>query len=160
MVLLETRACQAGYREGHNGKPAAAAHESTGAAAEEEQVTGTDSRHIDSERQHLWNRRCDILYRAELSTLYHRKRESFFALLDKWDKIFTLLFGSAVFVQLISLDKYPLLALPFAVLTFASLIFDFSENSRRHSELATNFKMLEAAIEATGDRDFDEMDLI
>ncbi|MBU9614739.1 hypothetical protein KTE96_23675 [Burkholderia multivorans] len=113
----------------------------------------------DVEHKHLWNRRCDLLYRAELSTLYHRKRARFFALLDRWDKIFTLLFGSAAFAQVITLDRNPWLALPFVVLAFASLIFDFSESARRHGELASSFKMLESTIEGTGERDFTESDL-
>lgn len=113
----------------------------------------------DDEHKHLWNRRCDIIYRAELSTLYHRKRERFFALLDRWDKIFTLLFGTAAFAQVITLDRQPLLALPFVMLALASLIFDFAESARRHGELASSFKLLESTIEAAGERDFVEPDL-
>jgi hypothetical protein len=113
----------------------------------------------DDEYKHLWDRRCDLLYHAELSTLYHRKRERFFALLDRWDKIFTLLFGTAAFAQIISLDRHPLFGLPFAVLALSSLIFDFSEGARRHGELASSFKMLESTIEAKGQRDFTESDL-
>jgi hypothetical protein len=108
----------------------------------------------DDEYKHLWDRRCDLLYRAELSTLYHRKRERFFALLDRWDKVFTLLFGTAAFAQLVSLDHHPLLALPFLTLALTSLIFDFSESARKHGELASSFK-----IEALGERDYTEPDL-
>jgi len=113
----------------------------------------------EAELDYLWERRDALLHRAELSTRYHRKRERFFALLDKWDKIFTLLFGSAAFVQIISFDKYPLLAFPFVTFAIASLVFDFSENTRKHSDLASHFKMLESAIEAVGQRDFTETDL-
>jgi hypothetical protein len=100
----------------------------------------------DAEHAYQWKRRDSILYRAELSTLYHRKRGRFLALLDKWGKLFTLLFGSAAFVQLLTVDKHPLLALPFAILAFANLIFDFAECARKHGELASDFKMLEATI--------------
>jgi hypothetical protein len=110
----------------------------------------------DAEHAYQWKRRDSILYRAELSTLYHRKRGRFLALLDKWGKLFTLLFGSAAFVQLLTVDKHPLLALPFAILAFANLIFDFAECARKHGELACDFKMLEATIEASGERDFTE----
>ena len=107
----------------------------------------------------LWRKRYNILYRAELSTLYHRKRESFFALLDKWDKVFVLLLGSGAFINLISLEKHPAFAISFVVLSLASLVFDFSERSRKHGELATKFKLLEASIERTGERDWKEVDL-
>jgi len=113
----------------------------------------------DQERTYLWNKRCNILYNAEVSTLYHRKRERFFALLDRWDKVFMLLFGSAAFAQLISIERHPLFALPFAVLALASLLFDFADRARKHGELASMFKMLEATIERKGERDFDESDL-
>ncbi|RQR22554.1 hypothetical protein DIE23_36705 [Burkholderia sp. Bp9143] len=114
------------------------------------------SQQDDSQADYLWARRFDILNRAELSTAYHRKRERFFGLLDRWDKILTLLLGSAAFVKLVNMDTHPFYALPFAILAFSSLIFDFSERARRHSELATSFKMLEAAIEAVGERAFTE----
>lgn len=117
------------------------------------------SSQADLQADYLWERRCGILNRAELSTVYHRKRERFFGLLDRWDKILTLLLGSAAFVKIVNMDSHPLYALPFAILAFSSLIFDFSERARRHSELATSFKMLEAAIEAVGERDYAEEQL-
>lgn len=122
-------------------------------------MSDTEPAISDALQKHFWDKRSDILYRAELSTLYHRKRENFFTLLDKWDKIFTLLFGSIAFFKIVNLDQHPLWALPFAILSLSSLIFDFSENSRKHGELATKFKLLEAAIEKVGEWNFNQDNL-
>jgi len=113
----------------------------------------------DKEFRHLWDRRCDILYRAELSTLYHRRRESFFSLLDRWDKVFVLLLGSAAFVSLLTLDAHPWVAAVFVLLSLSNLVFDFSARARKHGELATKFKLVEAEIERRGERDWNEADL-
>lgn len=111
------------------------------------------------EHQELWDRRESILYRAELSCSYHRKREQFFTLADRWDKVATLVLGAAAFTEIVPEECRNWLALPFAVFASASLVFDFSERAKKHADLATRFKMLESEMEAKGPRDFEEQDL-
>jgi hypothetical protein len=111
------------------------------------------------EHQELWNRRESILTRAEFSCSYHRKREQFFALADRWDKVATLVLGAAAFTQITSETVRNWLALPFAIFASASLVFDFSERAKKHADLATRFKMLESEIESKGPRDYEEQDL-
>lgn len=111
------------------------------------------------EYEELWNRRELVLYRAELSCSYHRKREQFFTLADRWDKVATLVLGAAAFTQIVPEPIRNWLALPFAMFASASLVFDFSERAKKHADLATRFKMLESEIEAKGQRDYEEQDL-
>lgn len=113
----------------------------------------------DPEFEYLWRRRDEILYRAELSTVYHRRRERFFTSLDKSDKLFTLLFGSAAFVQVVNTHNYPFLGMPFVIFALCNLVFGFGEIARKHGELASRFKAVEASIERVGPRDFSEDDL-
>ena len=110
----------------------------------------SDTAYEEQQHDYRWKRRYGILYRAEISTLYHRKRERFFSLLDKWEKVVTLFLGSAAFLDLVGQDKHPIFGL-FAILSLTSLIFDFSEKSKKHGELAAKFKRLEASIEKVGE---------
>lgn len=112
-----------------------------------------------TEKDYLWGRRDNIVYHTTLSAMYHRRRERFFALADRWDKVITLVLGASAFVKLLGDDTVAWLGIPFGILAASSLIFDFSERARVHSQLAAAFKGLEADVEAKGERDFDEADL-
>ena len=111
------------------------------------------------ELDYLWERRARITHDATLSSLYHRRRERFFALLDRWDKVATLTLGASAFVALLGDNTVVWLGIPFGFLAACSLIFDFAERARQHGQLAAEFKGLEADIESKGERDFDESDL-
>jgi hypothetical protein len=54
----------------------------------------------DAELDHAWTKRHDALYKAELSALYHQKRERFFELLDKLGKAAAVFGGSAALWKL------------------------------------------------------------
>lgn len=122
-------------------------------------VAATDADTDESDFKFLWGERCDIYNTCRLSSSYHRKREQFFTLADRWDKIATLILGTAAFTQVVAEGYRNVLTLAFAVLASASLVFDFSERARKHAELATKFKLLQAEIDAKGKRRFEESDI-
>lgn len=51
----------------------------------------------DAQRDHLWNLRHAALYRCQLSTRYHRRRERFFDWMDRAANAAALIGGSAAF---------------------------------------------------------------
>lgn len=116
------------------------------------------------ERAYLWGERHKILYRVELSVLYHQKRERFFESLDKTVKAIAIIGGSASFAAAVNTSTAGDVLLKWATAAIAvasalALVFGFSDRSKRHAELARNFRELEAAIIGRGKRDFDEDDL-
>lgn len=113
----------------------------------------------EQEKEYLWGRREGVVYGATLSTMYHRRRERFFSLLDRWDKVLTLVLGASAFVKVFGDDTVTWLGIPFGLLASCSLIFDFAERARQHSQLASAFKGLEADVEAKGERGFTEDDV-
>lgn len=135
---------EAGLSEGD--KPEPSANPATSATAEE--VT-----------EYLWTKRHDALYRAELSTLYHRRRERFFDTSDKIAKAVAVLGGAASLSTLIGADSIKWAAAMITVTSTISLVFGLSERARRHAELASSFKRLESKILSSGERDFTEADV-
>lgn len=111
----------------------------------------------DTDFKYLWARRHDVLYRVQLSILYHQKRERFFEVCDKIGKAVAVIGGSAALSK-IGAEAIPWIAAAITVTSTLSLVFGFSERSKRHAELARNFRQLEAEIVAKGERDFTEMD--
>lgn len=104
----------------------------------------------EQETADLRRRRYETLYRIELSTLYHQKRERFFELLDKLTKGIAVLGGSAALARLGGPDGLVWIA---ALVTFsstASLVGGFADRARRHSDLANRFCILGSAILAKG----------
>lgn len=113
----------------------------------------------DELKDHLWVRRQNVLYIAELSALYHQKRERFFELWDKLGKVASLLGGSAALYKVSQQQTVTQVALLITVTSALSLVFGFSERSKKHAELSRNFKQLIGAIAAKGVFDFTESDV-
>jgi hypothetical protein len=91
----------------------------------------------------LWDRRCYNVYRAELSTVYHRKRERFFALLDRCSKTLSLVAGTAAFsTYLASPEAKSFAGLVVAFATLPGLAFGWSDKARLHADLAQNVRLL------------------
>lgn len=111
------------------------------------------------EFDYLWKRRFEVLYRAELSVLYHQKRERFFELCDKLAKAVAVIGGSAALANFTGPDAVRYFAAAITVTSTLSLVFGFSDRSRRHAESARNFKQLEADIVARGEQSFTESDI-
>lgn len=115
---------------------------------------------MDTDRNdRAWNRRHDALYRAQLSTLYHQKRERFFDTFDKIAKAVAIVGGSAALAKFASPEMVQCIALAIASSSALSLVFGFSDRSKKHAELSRNFKLVEADILSKGEHDFTEADV-
>lgn len=108
---------------------------------------------------YLWNKRWALLYRVELSALYHQKRERFFEAADKGGKAVSILGGSAALGRVATPDALVWIAAAITLTSTLSLVFGFSDKARRHAELVRNFKQVEADLLKKGERDFCEADL-
>lgn len=105
---------------------------------------------------HLWLQRHEALYRSELSTLYHRKRERFFVLADRWSKALAVIFGSTAWARIGGEGGVMVSAAVVTVSGALSLVFGFSERARVHSEKAGDYKRVEAEILRVGERDLSD----
>lgn len=112
-----------------------------------------------SEKDHLWKRRHATVYRIELSSCYHRKRERFFDIVDKFIKAIAIIGGSVAFANVSDDSTLKIAGITVAVTSTLALVFGFADQSKRHSELARNFHQLEAEIVRHGERSFTEEDL-
>lgn len=115
----------------------------------------TDTVHDDTaseeELDHAWNKRENALYRAELSALYHQKRERFFELLDKLGKAVAVFGGSAALWKIGDPGLVSQIAALITASSALSLVFSFSERSKRHAELARSFREVAGDIVGTSD---------
>lgn len=105
---------------------------------------------------YLWKTRFDILYQVRLSSLYHRKRERFYDLLDKLTKL-TVIIGGSIVVSEFGFTKEA--GITVAIVGALSLVFDYGVKARNHAQLAHDYGLLEATIEKTGERIFSEEDV-
>lgn len=112
-----------------------------------------------TEPTYLWDKRHAVLYRTELSTLYHQKRERFFSMCDKLGSAVGVIGGSAALASLSNPALLAWIALAITVVSSAALVIGFSDRARRHADLAKDFRQLEASIVARGERDFTEQDV-
>ncbi|WP_069706139.1 hypothetical protein [Burkholderia seminalis] len=106
-----------------------------------------------------WGRRHAVLYGAEMSALYHQKRERFFELWDKLTKAFSLLGGSAALFKASDAGTVAVIAVIITAGSALSLVFGFSERARRHAELSREFKSLIADVHDVGQFSFTEKDI-
>ena len=109
-----------------------------------------------TEPTYLWEKRHAVLYRTELATLYHQKRERFFSLCDKLGNAVGVIGGSAALASLSNPVLLAWIALSITVVSAVVLVFGFSDRARRHADLAKSFRQLEASIVKCGERDFTE----
>ncbi|MRX08858.1 hypothetical protein GJ697_13530 [Pseudoduganella sp. FT25W] len=112
----------------------------------------------ETELDHAFNKRCDALYKAELSALYHQKRERFFELADKLGKAASLIGGSAALWKLSNGDVVAVMAACVTVSSALSLVFSFSERSKRHAELAQGFRLIISEVLAKSEFDVTPVD--
>lgn len=109
--------------------------------------------------EYHWAARHEALYRVELSVLYHQKREKFFDVFDKFAKIMSVLGGAVVIARVLSPDQLTGVAALSTVSSAVSLVFGLSDKAKRHSELAKNFRRLEADIHSKGVTTFTDLDI-
>lgn len=112
----------------------------------------------EAELDHAFAKRCDALYRAELSALYHQKRERFFELADKLGKAASLIGGSAALWKIGNENFVAAMAACVTTSSALSLVFSFSERSKRHSELAQGFRTIISEILAKSEFDITPVD--
>lgn len=105
-----------------------------------------------------WQRRFNALYTAQVSYLYHRRRQRFFDLADKWTKAATVLAGASMLSVLVK-DHLPLLGAAISGLGLLSLVFAYSDRKQSHRELAEAYADLVGLIERTGEHDFTSDDV-
>lgn len=113
----------------------------------------------DTEQNYLWEKRHSILYRIELSVLYHQKRERFFEVCDKLAKAVAVIGGSAAFASFAGENGVKTIAAIITVSSTIALVFSLSDRSRRHAGLSRDFRQLESEIVGRGERDFTEDDI-
>ena len=93
--------------------------------------------------------------RIEISILYHRKRERFFALCDRVAKACALVSGTAAFQALRSSTDHDgntwalVIVLAFTLPSLLSLCFGWGDMARKHASLAESFSRLIASISGT-----------
>jgi hypothetical protein len=105
----------------------------------------------------LWGERRYVKYRVELNVRYHRKRERFFALCDRWSKAGSLIAGTAAFSTLLpSAEAKSIAGLVVALSAMPALVLAWGDKARLHADLAQKFLVLEAEIVRLGKRKFTE----
>lgn len=97
-------------------------------------------------KDRAWVRRGETIYRSELSALYHLKRERFFELVDKLTKAGAVIGGSAALYKFHDAGTPAWITFAITVCSAFSLVFSFSERSKRHAELAKSYRELLAEI--------------
>ncbi len=115
----------------------------------------------DTDFEYRWGQRHAILHRAEISTLYHQKRERFFGAAERWTNFVSIVGGSAAFVAVAgSNDLAVKIAGAVVALSSASaLIWQFGERARQHALLVQAFKRIEVDILSVPERAFTDEQL-
>lgn len=106
-------------------------------------------------KDYVWDRRDDVLYRAQLSALYHRDRERWFDRLDRCSRLLAMVSGSAALLDVVPDACRPYLLATVAISSALAVVFNFGEYARRHAELAAKWTLLEADIERAGETNLD-----
>lgn len=111
-----------------------------------------------------WTKRHALMYRSQLSTHYHRRRERFFSVLDRLTKAIAVIGGSAAMLRLTGGGQTDVAVIAGAVVASTSLlglVFGYGDLARRHADMAARFKALEASYVKRGNLawpDLDEME--
>lgn len=111
----------------------------------------------DDELDHAWAKRDTAIMSAELSALYHQKRERFFELNDKLTKAASLFLGSAALLKLSDPRWIAWIAIFITFASSLSLVLSFSERSKRHAELARGYREIIAEIVSAGDFEISDL---
>ncbi len=93
----------------------------------------------------VWRRRSHVLYEARVQARYHRYRQRFFDLSDKFIKALTLLLGASLFGKELH-DSIPKLAAGISALSLIALVFGLSDRKHLHKDLAEMANKLVADI--------------
>jgi hypothetical protein len=105
-----------------------------------------------------WKSRHELLFTAQVSYIYHRRRQRFFDLLDKGTKAATVLAGASLLGTAIK-DYLPWAALLISGLGLLSLVFGYGDRKQAHKELAESFATLVGSVRRAGEARFTEEQL-
>ncbi len=97
-----------------------------------------------------WEKRDDVIYRCEVSALYHRKRERFFSNGQRIANVLALTFGAIGFSSIASTGFGISMAVIAAAVAIISIVFGWSDRATAHAGFAARFITLRAEIEAAG----------
>ena len=102
---------------------------------------------------HCWKRRTDTLYRAQVSALYHLKRERFFQVSDQAISFATAISATAAATVLIKkvegLEVW--ISSLTAFLALIPVVYNPAELARRHGQAAGDYRKLLADAERSGE---------
>lgn len=110
------------------------------------------------EHEYLNQRWHDIRFQAQVSYLYHRKRQRHWDLLDKGTKGAAIVLGAGTMAQALS-AYVPWLGGAISGLGLLSLVYGYSDRKQQHRELADDYARFAAEIESIGPRDYTEAHL-
>lgn len=103
-----------------------------------------------------WNKRHLVIYKCQVSALYHRKRERFYSLLDKTSSTFALIGGSAAMSEFLPTPESKAFAGGLiALFAIPAVVLSWADKSKDHAVLASRFIAVEAEIEGAGVIDSD-----
>lgn len=94
----------------------------------------------------VWTSRCAVLNKAWVQLRYHRARQRFFDLIDKFTKAATVLLGATIFGQALK-EQQPYMAAAISALGFLALVYTYSDRKQLHKELGEAAAKLIADIE-------------
>lgn len=100
----------------------------------------------DEQWQFLWQSRCDVLHKANVTARYHRKRQRFFDLVDKGTKAATVLLGASLLGPAVQ-SHLPWVAAAISGLGLLALVYGYADRKQSHKELGEAVLMLVAKIE-------------
>ena len=94
----------------------------------------------------LLDERYSIINGAQVSALYHQKRERFFDLMDKNITAIAIISSSSAIASISHPWVMAFFSLVIAITSTFSLVFGFSDKAKKHADLAKRYKLLLADI--------------
>lgn len=114
-----------------------------------------ESNASDADYVYRWNRRSRAVYRAQLSVLYHHKRERFFDSIDRFITVVTLVSASAAAAAIYKEANNGclelILALIAAIASCIQVAYSPGTKASLHRQLAADMKRLAAKFEEAGE---------
>lgn len=118
-------------------------------------MTDSTSDVHDPDYLHRWNRRMQVVYRVQLSVLYHFKRERFFDGIDRFITAVTLVSASGATAAIYKETPNTLLELILAFVATAAacvqVAYTPGTKASLHKQLSADMKRLAARFEETGE---------
>jgi hypothetical protein len=101
---------------------------------------------MEAEGDPVWTQRCAVMHKAWVQLRYHRRRQRFFDLADKFTKSVTILLGASLLGPAVQ-EHLPLVASAISGLGLLALIFGYGDRKQLHKELGGQAAALVASIE-------------